>query len=44
MIISGALKSVPLDPTGRPYVLTSEGRVVVADVKKLPFINAGKPA
>lgn len=40
---AGALSSVPIDPTGRPYVLTSDGRVVVADIHKLPFINAGKP-
>jgi hypothetical protein len=44
LIAAGALRSVPRDPAGRPYVLTSEGRIVVADIKKLPCINAGKPA
>jgi hypothetical protein len=44
LIATGALRSVPLDPTGRPYVLTADGHVVVADANKLPFINAGKPA
>jgi hypothetical protein len=43
LIAAHALSSVPRDPTGRPYVLTSDGRVVVADIHKLPFINAGKP-
>ena len=40
----GALRGVPLDPLGEPYVLQSDGRVVVADFKKLPFIHEGKPS
>jgi hypothetical protein len=44
LISAGALRSVPRDPTGSPYVLTSDGHVLVSDAKKLPFVNAGKPA
>lgn len=43
LIAAGALRSVPRDPTGEPYVLRSDGQVVVADWKKLPFIHAGRP-
>jgi hypothetical protein len=44
LIRLGALRGVPLDPLGHPYVLQVDGRVVVADLKKLPFIHQGKPA
>ncbi len=40
----GALRGVPLDPTGAPYVLANGGKVRVADPKKLPFITTGKPS
>ena len=43
MILVGALRSVPRDPTGTPYVLRPDGHVVVANWKKLPFIHAGIP-
>jgi hypothetical protein len=43
MIVAGALRGIPRDPTGAPYVLTGDGKVQVADPKKLPFIVAGKP-
>jgi len=43
LIAAGALRRVPIDPTGAPYVLRSDGRVVVSDPKKLPFIRAGIP-
>ena len=43
MIDAGAFRTVPRDPTGEPYVLRPDGKVVVADPKKLPFIHAGKP-
>lgn len=43
MIASGLLRAVPRDPTGEPYVLLNDGHVVVADIKKLPFITQGKP-
>jgi hypothetical protein len=43
MISTGVLRMVPRDPTGQPYLLR-DGRVVVSDPKKLPFIREGKPA
>jgi hypothetical protein len=44
LIAVGALRSVPLDPTGAPYILHSDGNVTVANWNKLPFIHAGKPS
>jgi len=44
LISVGALRGVPLDPTGQPYVLGADGTVTVSDPKKLPFIHQGKPA
>lgn len=43
LVAAGALRGVPIDPTGAPYLLRSDGRVVVSDPKKLPFIHAGIP-
>ncbi|PYY11437.1 MAG: hypothetical protein DMG61_19005 [Acidobacteria bacterium] len=43
LIASGLLRSIPRDPTGTPYVFQSDGHVVVADWRKLPFITRGKP-
>ena len=43
LIASGLLRSIPRDPTGSPYVLRTDCRIVVADPKKLPFIHAGNP-
>ena len=43
LIASGLLHSIPHDPTGAVYVLRNDGHVVVADWKKLPFIQKGKP-
>ena len=43
LIASGLLRSIPRDPTGSPYVMRTDGRIVVADPKKLPFIHAGNP-
>jgi len=44
MISAGLLRTVPRDPTGQPYLLRADGRVVVSDPKNLPFIREGKPA
>lgn len=44
LISSDALRGVPLDPTGQPYILRADGKVTVSDAKKLPFIHEGKPA
>jgi hypothetical protein len=43
IIAAGGMRSMPRDPTGAPYVLRSDGKVLVADWKKLPFIQHGKP-
>jgi hypothetical protein len=42
LIAAGALRSVPIDPTGEPYVLRNDGGVTVADEKKFPFIHTDK--
>jgi len=44
LAVAGALKSIPLDPLGEPYVLRSDGSVTVADEKKFPFIRISKSA
>lgn len=43
LIESGLLRMTPRDPMGAPYLLQNDGRVVVDDPKKLPFIQVGKP-
>ena len=43
LIRTGALRGIPKDPLGSPYVLTHDGRVEVRDPDKLPFIQLGKP-
>jgi hypothetical protein len=43
LISAGRLRGVPLDPIGQPYLLR-DGKVLVSDPKKLPFIHEGKPA
>jgi tetratricopeptide (TPR) repeat protein len=40
---AGMLSGIPIDPLGNPYVLTADGRVVVSDPDKLPFIKFGLP-
>lgn len=43
MVVSGYLRSVPLDPTRRPYRLMPGGRVMVQVPQDLPFITRGLP-
>jgi hypothetical protein len=43
LISVGAVRGIPRDPTGNAYMLTIDGRVVVSDPTKLPFIHQGKP-
>lgn len=43
LIGAGLLRAIPRDPTGAPYVLGNNGQILIADVKKLPFIQKGKP-
>lgn len=38
--LAGALREIPLDPSGEPYVLRGDGTVTVADKKKFPFSRA----
>lgn len=38
---AGYLRGIPLDPLGRPYGLTADGRVLVEDPDDLPFIQKG---
>lgn len=41
LIHSGALRGIPVDPLGEPYVLTSDGRIEVRRPDDLPFIRKG---
>jgi hypothetical protein len=41
---SGLLRGAPEDPLGKPYQLTSSGKVEVTDPDDLPFIENGLPA
>lgn len=43
LIELGLVRKVPLDPAGNPYRINAQGRVVVADKEKLPFITQGLP-
>jgi tetratricopeptide (TPR) repeat protein len=43
MVAGGYLRSVPLDPTRRPYRLSTGGRVLVQVPEDLPFITQGLP-
>jgi len=43
MVAARYLRSVPLDPTRRPYRLAPDGRVLVQVPKDLPFITQGLP-
>lgn len=43
LIAAGALRSIPLDPMGEPYVLHADSQVTVADEKKFPFLHNAAP-
>jgi hypothetical protein len=43
MVSTGFLRGVPLDPLGKPYKLTPDGRVVLRDPDDLPFAQKGLP-
>lgn len=43
LIAAGYVQGVPVDPTMAPYRLMPDGRIEVADPKKLPFIRYGLP-
>jgi tetratricopeptide (TPR) repeat protein len=40
---AGFIRGTPVDPTGRPYRLMSDGRIEVQDPDRLPFITKGLP-
>ena len=43
LVSSGLLQGTMVDPDGAPYVLTSEGRVLVRKPDDFPFITRGTP-
>ncbi len=43
LVAAGLLPAVPVDPTGRHYKLTSQGRVEVQVPDDIPFIGKGAP-
>jgi hypothetical protein len=44
MASAGLLRGIPEDPLGKPYRLTSDGKVVVTDPDDLPFVENGLPS
>jgi hypothetical protein len=43
MVAAKLLQGIPLDPTGRPYQLTSTGRIEVEVPDDFPFLEKGTP-
>jgi hypothetical protein len=43
LVAANLLRAIPVDPTGRPYRITREGRVEVQVPDDLPFIEKGAP-
>jgi tetratricopeptide (TPR) repeat protein len=43
LIAAGFLGGIPADPSRTPYVLKPDGKVVVTDANKFPFITKGFP-
>jgi hypothetical protein len=43
MMQAGILRRYPVDPIGKPYKLTADGRVEVVSPEDLPFIQRGLP-
>jgi len=43
LVSAHLLRSIPIDPTGRPYKLTPSGRVEVEVPDDIPFIEKGAP-
>lgn len=41
---AGLIHGTPADPNGKPYRLTSDGRIEVQDPKTIPYITKGLPA
>ena len=43
LVAAGLLHGVPNDPTGRPYILARDGRVLVQVPDEIPFLEKGVP-
>ncbi len=43
LVTANMLREIPLDPTGKPYKLTAEGRIEVRQPDEIPFITKGLP-
>ncbi|MGC2196994.1 MAG: hypothetical protein WA628_20125 [Terriglobales bacterium] len=43
LVAANLLRAIPVDPTGRPYKLTPQGRVEVQVPDDIPFIEKGAP-
>jgi tetratricopeptide (TPR) repeat protein len=43
LVGAGLLRSIPLDPTGRPYKIAPNGRVLVQSPDEIPFLEKGVP-
>lgn len=43
LVYANMLSDIPLDPAGRPYKLTTEGRVEVRNPDDIPFVTKGLP-
>ncbi len=41
--VAGYIRGIPLDPLGNPYVLSANGRVLLRDPDRLPFVEKGLP-
>ena len=44
MMTAGLLRGIPEDPLGKPYRLTSDGKVVVTEPEDLTIVENGLPA
>ncbi len=43
LVAANLLRAIPVDPTGRPYKLTPQGRVEVQVPDDIPFLEKGAP-
>jgi len=43
LALAERLEGIPVDPDGKPYKLTSEGRILVEHPDDFPFISKGVP-
>ncbi len=44
LIAAEGLAGIPVDPDGKPYIMTVDGRIQVQDPENFPFIERGLPA